>query len=48
MKIRKDNNLLIVLTSDGKYYLAFFEPRKTGEWEKLKELYIFNINKNNK
>lgn len=34
------NNLLAVLTSDGKYYLASFDPKKTEECEKIKEQYI--------
>ena len=43
-----NNDLISVLTSDGKYYLASFDPKKTGECEKLQEKYIYNINKNNK
>ena len=40
-----DNNLIFVITSDGKYYLASFDPKKTGDCEKKDEKYIYNINK---
>ena len=40
-----NNNLISVLTSDGKFYLASFDPKKEGECEKKKEKYIYNINK---
>ena len=41
-----NNNLISVLTSDGKYYLASFDPKKNDEeCEKVKEQYIYTINK---
>jgi WD40 repeat protein len=43
-----DDNKICVLTSDGKYYIASFDPKKEGECIKLKEKYIYDINKNNK
>lgn len=42
------NNLFSVLTSDGKYYLASFDPKKPGDCEKKKEKYLYTINKINK
>ena len=41
-------NCIFVLTSDGKCYLAAFDPKKAGECEKKKEKYINDINKKNK
>ena len=38
-------NKICVLTSDGKYYLASFDPKKTGECEKKYEKCIYNSNK---
>lgn len=43
-----DDNKICVLTSDGKYYIASFDPKSEGECNKLKEKYIYNIDKNNK
>ena len=39
------NNLIAVLTSDGKYYIAYFDPKKNGDCEKKVEKYIYDINK---
>lgn len=38
-------NKICVLTSDGKYYLASFDPKKPGECEKKYEKCIYNSNK---
>ena len=43
-----NNNYIFVLTSDGKCYLAAFDPKKAGECQKIKEDHICNINKKNK
>ena len=46
--IKKKNNMISVLTSDGKWYLASFDPKKSGDCEKLKESYIYNVDKKEK
>ena len=38
-------NEICVLTSDGKYYTAIFDPKNNGELEKKTEKNIYNINK---
>ena len=43
-----ENNMISVLTSDGKWYLASFDPKKPGDCEKLKESYIYNVDKKGK
>ena len=40
-----NNNLIFVLTSDGKYYLASFDPKKSGECVRKDEKYIYIKNK---
>lgn len=41
-------NYICVLTSDGKCYYTTFDPKKTGDCEKLQEFYIYNTNKKTK
>jgi WD40 repeat protein len=38
-------NKIFVLTSDGKYYIATFDPKKPGDCDKKKEMNIFDTNK---
>ena len=43
------NNSICVLTSDGKYYLASFDPKKPGDCTKNKEFFLYDThNQKNK
>ena len=42
-----DNNSICALTSDGKYYLASFDPKKNGDCTKIKELFLYEIHNTN-
>jgi len=39
------NNIITVLTSDGRYYTSSFDPKKPGECEKIDCKYIYDSNK---
>jgi WD40 repeat protein len=38
------NNTICALTSDGKYYLASFDPKKPGDCQKNNEFFIYDFN----
>ena len=42
-----DNNSICALTSDGKYYLASFDPKKNGDCTKIKELFLYEAHNTN-
>ena len=37
------NNKICVLSSDGKYYLASFDPKKSGDCQKIREFYLYDM-----